>query len=285
MDVADHRSAAACRRAVQFVEMSVEVRDSRQVVDVLAVDDGINRLFDRYAGIHYEHVHLHGDVRILHDLRVICSGDLLVGGGWRKIEIRVEERHQAGAAELACGLKCRHGVEVLEHACREKCALVDFFAFGALPGIDGQLVEGVEHGVDDGPLLRRNLRERVCKRHRMFAPHETHRRVLPHAEDVFGILGVERELVVDRDFLQQELERRHVGLAGAEAGLDVEFCRGVELPGLDIVMHVREPPRELVHQGKTLLEVVRVEREASAAVEELARVGVRVERGGIGVFF
>ena len=115
----------------------------------------------------------------------------------------------------------------------------------------------------------------------MFAPHETHRRVLPHAEDVFGILGVERELVVDRDFLQQELERRHVGLAGAEAGLDVELRWIVELSGLDIVMHVREPSGELVHERKALLEVLRVQGEASPAVEEAARLRVRVERGGL----
>ena len=164
---------------------------------------------------------------------------------------------------------------------RENRALVDLRMLGVLRRIGGELVEGVEHGIEDGALILRNLRQRVRKRHRVVAPYEAHGGVVRHPEDVFGIFCFKRQVAIDRDFLQEELEDRLFGTSVADAAIEIEFSQRIKLPCFVVVLKIAEPPRELVHESESLLEVVGVEREASSAVEEQTRFRAWIERGGL----
>ena len=281
-EIADHGRASAGRGAVQFLEVPVEGRDARRVVEAPAVVDGGNGLVHRGAGTFDEHVQRPEDLAVCDELRLIRAVDLRVRGVGGDVEIGVEKRHEVGAVQLALGLQRRHGVEVLHHPRREKRVLGDLVAAGELRRVGGELVEGVEHGVEDRPFLGRDLRQRVRERHRVAAPHEAHCRILRHAEDSLGVVRVERDASVDGDFLEQELENRFVGAAAAEGVDEVELRRCVKLSDLAVVVDVRVPIREFAHEGEPLLEVPRVEREAPSAVEKPARVRVRIEGGGLG---
>ena len=225
----------------------------------------------------------HDDFNILIalQLRFKRFGDFLVRGVGRDLELGIEERREVGAVELAGGLKRHDGIEMPHHTRTENCGLGDFRVFFGHLIAGGEFMVSVKYGVEDGALLRRNLRERVCEGNRVVSPDEAHRRVVSHPENILGVFRIERDFGIDRDLLHQELQRGNSGFAVAYSGHEIALCRRIELAGLVVVMEVVEPSGELVHERKALLEVLRVQGEASPAVEEPTRLRVRVERGGL----
>ena len=282
-EVVYHGLAATARGAVQLLELPAEGGDARRVLEARPRVDGGSHLVKLRAGVLGEHVDRRQDFGVLRHPGLVGLADLPVGGVRGHAKIREDDRHQVGAVELPGRLEGRHGVEVLHHARRHEQGVADFLPVREIPGVEGKLVKRIEHGIDQSPLLRRNLRKGVGKRCRIAAPHETHSRVLRHAEQVLGVCRVEGKLSVDGDLLEEKLRDGGGGLAGADGEVEVKLSRRVELLGSAVVMQVPEPRRELVHEGEPLLEVVSVEREASAVVEEAAGLRTGVERGGLGL--
>ena len=213
-EVENHGVASAARGAVHLLELSGERGYPRRVLEARAGGEGCFRHVERRAGVlgeKHDLAHGHG---IRRKAPSDGAGKLRVAAVGRCFDIGVQDRHQVGAVELPGLLQRRDGVVVLHHPRRHEQAVVDLVALAAA-GRVGKRVKRIEYGVDELALLRLHLRKRVGKRRRVSAAGELHRGVVRHAEDVLGILRVERNLVVDGNLLEDELLDACLGRIGA----------------------------------------------------------------------